>query len=422
MSNRTRRPQPGPAPAPQRREAEGGGGILEQSMSWIRSRLGGGDREREAESDGPARPQRAPQADLSGYAPIVELLQQAGVGAAQLQAAANTKGQAAVEAAYISGPKAAVGDEGTLPAADLGSNGNGASRAYGLDYSQSSARLDPQRPQSMAEGADEDEAAISDVFQGHWQDLFGEEFGGLTLEQVRGAIGVAEALGFPAAVQQIRARMFKVNQHAVIRSFNVESSSRYRPGGGNTYCNIYAYDVVSALGGYIPRVWWYDRPLAQVQGGARVMHGDQRDAARAAGEDVSDVVVPSYGETVFEMNANGLVTWMEEHGAAFGWRQGTAQEGQDAANGGQLAVMLATGRGQSGHITVVTAEGFGATADRNAEGELETPLQSQAGAANENLGTGGDQWWENSRHTDGAAWIMTSTPNSSLVPRELMGR
>ncbi len=42
----------------------------------------------------------------------------------------------------------------------------------------------------------------------------------------------------------------------VIDQFNVETRSRYQPGGGKTYCNIFAWDVTSAMNCEIPH--WVD--------------------------------------------------------------------------------------------------------------------------------------------------------------------
>jgi hypothetical protein len=40
----------------------------------------------------------------------------------------------------------------------------------------------------------------------------------------------------------------RISQYAVVETLNVEDSGRYAPGGGSTYCNIYAHDVAHALG------------------------------------------------------------------------------------------------------------------------------------------------------------------------------
>src|SRR5688572_8800840 len=55
--------------------------------------------------------------------------------------------------------------------------------------------------------------------------------------------------------------------HDIVQALAVEKSARYQPTATSTYCNIYAYDYCYFAGVYLPRVWWYDKAIAElVQG------------------------------------------------------------------------------------------------------------------------------------------------------------
>src|SRR5262245_9719 len=86
---------------------------------------------------------------------------------------------------------------------------------------------------------------------------------------------------------------------AIVRFLNVEASVRYARTTENTFCNIYAYDYCTLAGVFLPRVWWTGKALDRF----------------AAGE----VVPVKYGETIAEVNANGLYEWLREFGPQFGW-------------------------------------------------------------------------------------------------------
>lgn len=73
----------------------------------------------------------------------------------------------------------------------------------------------------------------------------------------------------------------------IIKWLDVDSSKRYLPGNGTTYCNIYAYDYCFLAGCFLPRVWWNRKAIALL----------------AAGNSVK----PQYAATVTELNANSLL-------------------------------------------------------------------------------------------------------------------
>jgi len=104
---------------------------------------------------------------------------------------------------------------------------------------------------------------------------------------------------------------------AVIDQFNVssESNMRYKPyknGKGDTYCNIFAWDVTSAMGAEIPH--WVDS-----------VTGEPRNYPDVKG--------------AIELNANGMAKWLKEHGSKYGWIEVSAKEAQEAANSGKPAVV-----------------------------------------------------------------------------------
>jgi hypothetical protein len=166
----------------------------------------------------------------------------------------------------------------------------------------------------------------------------------------------------------------------------VETSARYLPGGGATFCNIYAYDYCSLAGVFLPRVWWMNAALEQL----------------AAGENVQ----PLYDKTVHELNANSLHDWLGEYGPAFGWRRlATVDEVQNAANAGKAAVICAKRKdlNRSGHIVAVVPETGEHRAVRSA-GLVSTPLQSQAGGTNFRYGT--KRWWTNDKFSAFGFWAV----------------
>ena len=123
----------------------------------------------------------------------------------------------------------------------------------------------------------------------------------------------------------------------LINQFAVGHNPRYLPGDGNTYCNIFAWDVSRAMGTEIPH--WVD----------------------ASGH----IAAPG-APHASEININGGVNWMRSHGVTqFGWKSCSAQQAQDAANQGKLSVVMwkNTGAGH-GHVAVVRP---GSVSDRGPE-------------------------------------------------------
>lgn len=162
--------------------------------------------------------------------------------------------------------------------------------------------------------------------------------------------------------------------HDVVTYLDVEHSARYSPTTKSTYCNIYAYDVSYCLGAYVPRVWWQGAALQ------RAMNGEKPDVI--------------YGNTVLELNANSLTNWFENYGPAFGWKRFLNLTAlQEEVNKGKLGIVVAQRMNLnfSGHIVAVVPERPEAEASWS-NGQVVSPLQSQAGVRNRRYFTGAN-WW-----------------------------
>jgi len=120
----------------------------------------------------------------------------------------------------------------------------------------------------------------------------------------------------------------------VIDQFDVENNPRYAQRDGNTYCNIFAWDVTRAMGAEIPHY-------------------------RADGS---------------EMNANGVADWLRDQGGEYGWHPVSQQEAQEMANQGKPVVVSWKNEGSIGHIGVVRPGEMGENG----------PNLAQAGSTNTN--------------------------------------
>ena len=131
----------------------------------------------------------------------------------------------------------------------------------------------------------------------------------------------------------------------VINQFAVGNNPRYEPRDGNTYCNIFAWDVTKAMGAEIPH--WVD--------------ANGNPAAQGKGR---------------ELDANDTNTWLNQHGEKNGWRKVSAEEAQRLANEGHPAVASWNNPDGIGHIAVV----------RPGEVTGNGPSIAQAGSENFNDG------------------------------------
>ena len=126
----------------------------------------------------------------------------------------------------------------------------------------------------------------------------------------------------PAIVSTMNYRDPRLYQ-AVVSQFSVETSARYQPRDGKTYCNIFMWDVTAAMGAEIPH---YTDPET----------GEPRYRPN--------------NEGAIAMNATRIDTWLQNHGRTYGWREVDAETAQRYANMGYPAV---TTSGSNGHVQVV---------------------------------------------------------------------
>ncbi len=189
---------------------------------------------------------------------------------------------------------------------------------------------------------------------------------------------------------------------ALVSWLGVERHARWRPHGGTTYCNVYAHDLCSLLGAYLPRVWW-------TSSAARAL---------AAGVDVR----PIYLSTVAELSANALFRWLEDHSSDFGWRPASLDDAQDAANRGRAAVICARNAREAapGHISVIVPESPRCSAVRDDRGLVTVPVQSQAGGRNVEVGAlpNPGRWWASSSFPAWGCWVHGADEDTPLPDTE----
>lgn len=134
---------------------------------------------------------------------------------------------------------------------------------------------------------------------------------------------------------------------AVINQFAVEKNPRYRrnqQGKGETYCNIFVWDVTRAMGAEIPH--WVD----------------QTNDPSVLGEGI-------------ELDANDVIQWLQSQG---GWKKVDSERAQDLANQGYPVVATWLNPGGIGHIAVVRPGKYSSS---------QGPTIAQAGETNFNHGT-----------------------------------
>ena len=112
---------------------------------------------------------------------------------------------------------------------------------------------------------------------------------------------------------------------AVIDQFDVENSERYSTEKGSTYCNIFVWDVTSAMGAEIPHYYNAEtgNPMTYSDAGAN------------------------------EMTANAMYKWLHQYGEQHGWFEVSAEEAQTLANDGHPVVTALYKSSGHGHVQVV---------------------------------------------------------------------
>ncbi len=113
---------------------------------------------------------------------------------------------------------------------------------------------------------------------------------------------------------------------AAINQFGVENNPRYtayQQGKGDTYCNIFMWDVTRSMGAEIPH--WVD-----AQGNPGVVGQGNR-----------------------ELDANSSINWLQQHGPQHGWQAVDATTAQAMANQGHPVVATMHNPGGIGHVAMV---------------------------------------------------------------------
>ena len=131
------------------------------------------------------------------------------------------------------------------------------------------------------------------------------------------------------SVTSVQGARSAANYRTVIDQFHVETNGRYevnKQGTGDTYCNIFVWDVTRAMGAEIPH--YVDAQTNQPR---------------------------SYPDTdgAVCMTANTMGDWLSTTGQAYGWKRVSAAEAQTYANRGCPAVATWKNSGGHGHVQVV---------------------------------------------------------------------
>ncbi len=132
----------------------------------------------------------------------------------------------------------------------------------------------------------------------------------------------------PAVTSSVNNRSASLYRQ-VIDQFDVENNKRYevnKKGRGDTYCNIFLWDVTSAMGAEIPH-------FVDAQTGAPRTYPDVKGAK--------------------QMSANSIYNWLHEKGNDYGWFEVTPEQAQQMANAGRPVVTSWKNLGGHGHVQVV---------------------------------------------------------------------
>ena len=274
-----------------------------------------------------------------------------------------------------------------------------------------------------------EDKSLYEVFLARFKEQLAKlSFKGETYEQIIARRDKLRAGGDLDAARMIDEELWRARAYAILETLKVESSARYKkkvdPKSGNTidtYCNVYAYDVVCALGAYMPRVWWNEAYLAELEKGTItvVPVAEYRDAQKQATLKGQPATPKSLGkiasiwnETTHELSANMLADWFNRWGAKFKWtRTADMAHAQSQADGGKVVVISASKIDASaGHVSVVIPQDHTvgsklkapeatkvdkATKKETPTGQMGAPLQTQAGETNFMYGVGHNaQWWK----------------------------
>lgn len=163
----------------------------------------------------------------------------------------------------------------------------------------------------------------------------GRTYGGTTLSSGAVVPVSASTPTTPAVTSSLQNRSAS-RYREVIEQFQVASAGRYqvnKRGNNDTYCNIFLWDVTSAMNAEIPHYTDWDTgvPLSY--------------------ESV---------DTAKHMNANRISDWLNKQGPKYGWYEVTPEQAQALANEGRPAVTVwKNPTGGHGHVQVVSPSADG---------------------------------------------------------------
>jgi hypothetical protein len=223
-------------------------------------------------------------------------------------------------------------------------------------------------------------------------------------------VGTVEKSGKQDA-EPYRRALWRCSQRAIVETLDSEhSDGRYKKGKTDTYCNVYSADMVNAMGGYLPRVWYAEDLKSKNKVDPATLEQNQK----------------------VQLSANEIGLWLRKYGTDFGWRvEASTEKAQDAANSGRVVIIQASkADGVSpGHVNIILAEGNGHSAGFGEVGKdhfKHEPLQSQAGEGNfkysdavpEGQKKNSASWWEApdmKKETDGNCWVYEGGQQKTAV-------
>jgi hypothetical protein len=211
--------------------------------------------------------------------------------------------------------------------------------------------------------------------------------------------------------------LWRCSQRAIVETLDTEhSNDRYKKGAHDTYCNVYSADMVNAMGGYLPRVWYAEDLTTKFKVDPEKLEKNQK----------------------IELNANQIGLWLHKYGPDFGWRpEPDPKKAQIAANSGRVVIIQAskTKATAPGHVNIILAEGAGHNgATSKGDGSFQ-PLQSQAGDGNFKYSdavptdqkANSDSWWaatpatEMKEEKEGNCWIYEGGQHKDTAVGDALG-
>jgi hypothetical protein len=110
----------------------------------------------------------------------------------------------------------------------------------------------------------------------------------------------------------------------IVEQFKVAENPRYAARDGKTYCNIFAWDVTSAMKCELPH--W-------IETDGKPSHENVRGAMR--------------------INCNALCRWLADCGQQYGWLKVSEPQAMEFAEGGRPAIAIWENPAGNGHIAVL---------------------------------------------------------------------